>query len=171
MLSRPGGSRPRHHTLFALLAGVALLGPACSQSGSPHASGEVAGLPVTNFPSGLRDDAPAPDVSVRNVSDSEDDHIATAAGADVVDCWSGGSTSDIPMNAFYCPPADVIAWDRAQLLPMLHQEFGPMAIGTVLAHEYGHAIQSDLGSRAGISRDTKTIVREQQADCFAGNYM
>src|SRR5699024_2798813 len=83
----------------------------------------------------------------------------------------GGSTSDIPMNAFYCPPADVIAWDRAQLLPMLHQEFGPMAIGTVLAHEYGHAIQSDLGSRAGISRDTKTIVREQQADCFAGNYM
>jgi len=201
MLSRPGGSRPRHHTLFALLAGVALLGPACSQSGSPHASGEVAGLPVTNFPSGLRDDAPAPDVSVRNVSDSEADHIATAAVADVVDYWSGvfpeqfntefqpvstylsydpngrafnicgGSTSDIPMNAFYCPPADVIAWDRAQLLPMLHQEFGPMAIGTVLAHEYGHAIQSDLGSRAGISRDTKTIVREQQADCFAGNYM
>jgi hypothetical protein len=41
---------------------------------------------------------------------------------------------------------------------------------TVLAHEFGHAVQYRLGDKAGITKSTPTVVKEQQADCFAGGY-
>lgn len=202
MRFQPGGRRPRHHSLLAL-ATVAVLAivSACSQGGTPRAEGDVAGLPVTNFKSGLRDDAPTPDLDVRNITDSKEDQLATAAVADVMSYWSEVfpdefdekfepvsdyisydpdgqefevcemSTADAPMNAFYCPTDDTVAWDRAQLLPVLNEKFGPMAIDVVLAHEYGHAVQTRLGEKAGFTPGTKSIVAEQQADCFAGNYV
>jgi predicted metalloprotease len=40
----------------------------------------------------------------------------------------------------------------------------------VLAHEFGHAVQYRLGDKAGITKNTPTVVKEQQADCFAGGY-
>jgi predicted metalloprotease len=49
------------------------------------------------------------------------------------------------------------------LIPQLNAEFGPLLVGVVMAHEYGHAIQSRLGGM-----DQPTVVLEQQADCFAG---
>ncbi len=69
-------------------------------------------------------------------------------------------------NAFYCPDGDFIAWDAQTLIPQLQQNFGPLLIGVVLAHEYGHAIQT----RPGIA-DQPTVVLEQQADCFAGAWL
>lgn len=68
-------------------------------------------------------------------------------------------------NAFYTDCGDLIAYDDAQLLPQLVDDLGEAAVGVVLAHEFGHAIQS----RAGIF-DLKllTVATEQQADCFAG---
>jgi len=70
--------------------------------------------------------------------------------------------SDIAENAFFCPAADLIAWDNVNLVPGLYDEFGGFTLGIVFAHEFGHAIQ--------LRSDTEgpTIVLELQADCFAG---
>jgi predicted metalloprotease len=57
------------------------------------------------------------------------------------------------------------------LLPALTKMFGPMAIVGVLAHEMGHAVQFRLGEKSSMSQSTPTIVREQQADCYMGNFM
>jgi predicted metalloprotease len=69
-------------------------------------------------------------------------------------------------NAFYCPAGDFIAWDAQNLVPQLQEQYGPLLVGVVIAHEYGHAIQSRLGRM----RDA-TVVLEQQADCFAGAWL
>ncbi|GGL91855.1 aminopeptidase [Nakamurella endophytica] len=69
-------------------------------------------------------------------------------------------------NAFYCPDGDFIAWDSQVLVPELLSDFGPLLVGVVIAHEYGHAVQN----RLGLSRQP-TIVLEQQADCFAGAWV
>lgn len=69
---------------------------------------------------------------------------------------------DIADNAFYCPSADLIAWDDDSLVPRLYDQFGGFTLGIVFAHEFGHAIQE----RAAVEGDT--IMTELQADCFAG---
>ena len=69
-------------------------------------------------------------------------------------------------NAFYCRTgADFITYDDAGLFPQLYRYYGVLALGLVLAHEWGHAIQY----RANV--DGETILLEQQADCFAGSWM
>lgn len=84
----------------------------------------------------------------------------------------GSSTKDL-INAFYCGGGgeDAIAWDRGKLLPGLTDMFGPMSVVGVLAHEMGHAVQFRLGEKSNMSQSTPTIVREQQADCYMGNFM
>ena len=69
--------------------------------------------------------------------------------------------------AFYCEFGDFIVYDddSVDVLRPLAEEFGPAVLGIVLAHEYGHAIQSRNG---GLDRPLPTITTEQQADCFAG---
>lgn len=69
---------------------------------------------------------------------------------------------DIAENAFYCPSADLIAWDDVNLIPELYEEFGGFTLGIVFAHEFAHAIQVRAGTRG------PTIMTELQADCFAG---
>ncbi|HEY0000515.1 MAG TPA: neutral zinc metallopeptidase, partial [Actinoplanes sp.] len=78
----------------------------------------------------------------------------------------GEQQSAYQPNAFYCPDGDFIAWDAQTLIPQLQQQFGPLLVGVVLAHEYGHAVQTRLGLS-----DQPTVVLEQQADCFAGAWM
>ena len=75
----------------------------------------------------------------------------------------GGQQAGYEPNAFYCPPDDFIAWDAQTLIPELQSTYGPLLVGVVVAHEYGHAIQA----RIGPSRQP-TVVLEQQADCYAG---
>lgn len=84
----------------------------------------------------------------------------------------GASTAGL-VNAFYCGGGgeDAIAWDRGALLPGLTEMFGPMSVVGVLAHEMGHAVQFRLGEKSNMSQSTPTIVREQQADCYMGNFM
>jgi predicted metalloprotease len=72
---------------------------------------------------------------------------------------------DIRGNAFYCFDGDFIAYDDHELLPQLDDELGPVVIGVVLAHEWGHAIQRRIGYQDA------TIYMEQQADCFAGGWI
>ena len=69
---------------------------------------------------------------------------------------------EIAENAFWCNLDDYVAYDDQILFPMLYREYGPFAIAMVLAHEWGHAIQDQVGF------DAPTILMEQQADCFAG---
>ncbi len=179
---------------------LAVTGCANEIHGEPSSEGEIAGLPITHFESGLKDEAPTPNLSVTNMSSSQEDQLAVAAIADVSAFWSkqfplhfgqefepvaellsydpheddmevcGASSLEAAMNAFYCPAADLVAWDRGMLLPLLRQRFGPMAVVTVLGHEFGHAVQYRLGEQAGINQGTSTIVKEQQADCFTGAY-
>jgi len=69
---------------------------------------------------------------------------------------------DIAENAFYCPSADLVAWDDVNLIPQLYKEFGGFTLGIVFAHELGHAVQVRAGTTG------PTVLLELQADCFAG---
>lgn len=69
---------------------------------------------------------------------------------------------DVAGNAFYCSSEDVVAWDAEGLLPSLQSRFGDFVIPVVLAHEWGHAVQTRSNFTA------RTVTRELQADCFAG---
>ena len=68
-------------------------------------------------------------------------------------------------NALYCPAEDLIAWDRAVLLPGLQERFGSLTVGLVMAHEFAHAVQARGGVRGA------TVTLELQADCFAGAWV
>jgi predicted metalloprotease len=78
----------------------------------------------------------------------------------------GGRQSAYEPNAFYCPTDDFIAWDAETLIPQLREDFGPLLVGVVMAHEYGHAVQLRLAQP-----EQPTVVLEQQADCFAGAWV
>jgi predicted metalloprotease len=85
-------------------------------------------------------------------------------------------------TAAYCPGDDTIsisesfasgintgALDRA--LPGSSQGFGrtmgDFAVAYVVAHEYGHQVQDELGV---FDRNVPTMNTELQADCYAGNW-
>ncbi|MFT3854519.1 MAG: neutral zinc metallopeptidase [Ilumatobacteraceae bacterium] len=79
-------------------------------------------------------------------------------------CGTARTTyEDIEGNAFYCGPGDFIVYDDDELMPELVDQLGQSAVGVVLAHEFGHAIQERAGEF-----DQPVILKEQQADCFAG---
>jgi predicted metalloprotease len=158
---------------------------------------DVAGLPVTGGPSGLRPGVPTATLPVRNSGGTDMDALAVDAVSDISDFWTTALPPDFGrqfspirelvsfdangtnvqvcrensqgvQNAFYCPVDDSVAWDRGTLLPVLSKMFGPMAVATVFAHEMGHAVQYRLGS---VNEATPTIVKEQQADCYAGSFI
>ncbi|MBB4963651.1 putative metalloprotease [Saccharothrix violaceirubra] len=160
---------------------------------------KVAGLDITTGESGPKPGVPDADLRVENGDGGEMDRLSTNALADVEEYWSeqfpkqfgtrfesvkrlvsydsNGAGVEIcrtntkgVANAFYCSLDDSIAWDRGELLPMLDDMFGPMSVVTVLAHEMGHAVQYKLGDKGGITQATPSIVKEQQADCYAGNF-
>ena len=80
-------------------------------------------------------------------------------------CGGRGTTpyQEVAGNAFYCDEGDFIAYDEQALIPSLRKQFGDFAVGLVMAHEWGHAVQT----RVGFSSRTSVYV-ELQADCFAG---
>lgn len=158
---------------------------------------KAGGLPATDGHSGIRADAPTPEGSVDDGDGGPADRLAVLALNDIAEFWDGhygeslnGSFTAVqrfvsfdsddpatPMvcgddtygnpNALFCPPEDLIAWDRGVLIPIGQQFFGDTSIAALLSHEYGHAVQvmADL-----VDEGTPTLVWEQQADCFAGTY-
>lgn len=78
---------------------------------------------------------------------------------------AGDSIDEVLYNAYYCPPADAVAWDQEFLVPELEGQYGDFTVAVVVAHEWGHVIQG----RADL--DQPTIVAELQADCFAGAWI
>jgi predicted metalloprotease len=160
----------------------------------------VAGLPASDGPSGPRVPPPPSATKVLNTDGGDTDRSAVFAIEDIEDFWRqtysdsfggafapvsklvsidptdplgptvcGADASELDFNAMYCPPQDVIAWDRVDLLPVAKKFFGDMAVNGLLAHEYGHAVQW----RAGLVNEETptTLVKEQQADCFSGDYL
>ena len=138
----------------------------------------VAGLEITNGASGPRPGVPDSPLVVVRGDGGELDRLARNAVDDVQRYWRdelpatfgrrfepvvrlisydstgpdttvcGTGTAGV-VNAFYCRADDSVAWDRGQLLPLLDDSFGPMAVVAVLAHEVGHAVQSRLGTADG----------------------
>lgn len=164
---------------------------------SRYSGDDVAGLPAENGPSGPRPDVADASLPVEGTNNGEMDALARNAVADIQAYWdesfprafdgrpfrpvkrlvsydSGGrgarlcgqNTAGLA-NAFYCPQDDAIAWDRGELLPMLNDGFGPMAVVTVLAHEMGHSVQQRAHT---VTERDPVIVAEQQADCFTGAF-
>ena len=86
--------------------------------------------------------------------------------SDLPPCPGVQSYGDVAENAFYCPAADLVAWDAENLVPEMQEQFGDFALAIVMAHEIGHAVQSR--ARFG---GTFTVTKEQQADCFAGAWV
>lgn len=158
---------------------------------------EVGGLPVTDGPSTVRDDAPAPVGDVEDTDGGKIDQLMLLTANDVEEFWKqnygslqgafrpvqrflsydsqdplspvvcGARTYKRP-NAFYCHRDRLIAWDRGLLVPAGVDYFGETSAAGLMAHEYGHAIQRMAGL---VNPRTPTIVFEQQADCFAGAYI
>lgn len=157
----------------------------------------VSGLAVSDGPSGPRSDGPAPTGRVVNTDDGSFDRLALLAVNDVESFWkmqypksfgeqlkpvsrlvssdgdelAGYTLCGSPEgNAMYCTIDNSIGWDRSQetgLVPPALPFFGAIGVAGVFAHEYGHAIQF----QTGLPIRTATLMKEQQADCYAGVYM
>jgi predicted metalloprotease len=157
----------------------------------------VGGLPAEDGDSGVRPDAPDPQHEVEYTDGGSVDKMAAQAVDDVAEYWEqnygdlGGSfqpievlqswdatdpnspeicgmeTYDVP-NALYCIPDESMAWDRGVLVPTGMKYFGDVSVAALLGHEYGHAVQHMANI---VDKSTPTVVSEQQADCFAGNYI
>jgi len=107
-----------------------------------------------------------PDVYGRKYAEIPDSRIYPYSASNPPPaCGGRGHTpyEEVAGNAFYCDQGDFIAYDAQKLIPQLRQQFGDFAVGLVLAHEWGHAIQTRVhfSSRA-------SVYVELQADCFAG---
>ncbi|WP_280382887.1 metallopeptidase [Nocardia wallacei] len=161
---------------------------------------KVAGLPTTDGPSGPRQGVPDTPMSAIGGDNGEIDKLALNALEDIQTYWQGEYHNEFEgqfapvskfyswsaktpksqegefckestyrlVNAAYCRIDNSVGWDRGVLLPMMQDSFGKMAVVMVLAHEYGHAIQTM--SRMVGPKDP-VLVKEQQADCFAGAFM
>ncbi len=72
-------------------------------------------------------------------------------------------------NAMFCHPDGNIYYDPA-FLNELYDSIGDFAPVVVLAHEWGHKVQSLRGAMQNAAGQW-TIVRELQADCYAGEWV
>ncbi|MFE7721463.1 metallopeptidase [Nocardia rhizosphaerihabitans] len=162
---------------------------------------QVAGLPTTGGPNGPRPGVPDSTLTASNGDGGEVDALALNAIDDIQAYWQSvfgtefrGETFEPVekliswnarasrnqaiefckettyhlVNAAYCRSDNSIGWDRAMLLPTMTETFGKMSVVMVLAHEYGHAIQTMAKL---VTKKTPVLVKEQQADCFAGAFM
>ena len=158
----------------------------------------VGGLPATNGPSGPRSNAPAPTGTVVNTNNGPIDKLSLLSINDIEEYWKAtysqslkgtfrpvdklvsydsndprspiicnSETYKLP-NAFFTSRCNLIAWDRGEFMAVAQKYFGDMSVNGVLAHEFGHALQNMAKL---VTRKDPTIVKEQQADCFAGVYL
>jgi predicted metalloprotease len=159
----------------------------------------VGGLHADGGFSGVRQDAPPARGRVQRTDGGDNDRLALLAINDIEEFWTatypqffsgpyrrvsatrsydasnpssgrvcGTTVSYSDPNASYCLSDDSISWDRGILIPDARKYFGDVSVAAVLAHELGHAVQTRAHSVHHLSR---TIVKEQQADCFAGVYL
>jgi predicted metalloprotease len=176
-------------------SGTVVEGRALSMLNDPF---RVGGLPATNGPSGPRPNAPAPTGTVVNTNNGPIDKLSLLSINDIEEYWKSVYSDSLKgtfvpvgklvsydsdnrnspivchsetfklVNAFFTSRCNLIAWDRGVFMPVAQRYFGDMSVNGVLAHEFGHALQQMAKL---VTKSDPTIVREQQADCFAGVYL
>ncbi|WP_369639668.1 metallopeptidase [Nocardia sp. JMUB6875] len=161
---------------------------------------ELAGQTSASGPSGPRSGVPDASLTAENGDGGPIDKLALNAISDVAEYWNTQYAKTFPgafkpvmrfiswdstaprakavdfcrsstfqeVNAAFCGVDQTIGWDRGTLLPELVKKFGQMAVVMVLAHEYGHSVQAQAKLNGFF---TSSVVREQQADCFAGVFL
>lgn len=95
------------------------------------------------------------------------------ADGDFGECSDPADTyADNANNAFYCVLDDFVRYDNGTLFPDLYSQYGNnvFALGAVMAHEWGHAIQARFLTFDEFT-GAATILKEQQADCFTGAWV
>jgi uncharacterized protein len=106
-------------------------------------------------------------------SDLDYEPAFTYLFSDAVESACGVATSDV--GPFYCPIDGSIYLDLTffgDMRTRLGAQGGPLAEGYVVAHEYGHHVQAQLGVLGGGGRTSgsegQAVRTELQADCYAG---
>jgi hypothetical protein len=79
---------------------------------------------------------------------------------------TGCGTAPAQVGPFYCS-ADHSQYYPYRFMDQQWKQFGDFAVVTIIAHEWGHTVQSLLGA---LNTGGYTIDLELQADCFAGAY-
>lgn len=77
---------------------------------------------------------------------------------------SGCGVADARTGPFYCGRDHTIYLPQNFMQSYLNN-VGDFAVVLILAHEWGHAVQAQVGELRGLS-----ITRELQADCYAGSW-
>lgn len=110
--------------------------------------------------------------ALHDVDDFWEQELGRDIGAEVVpfDSRLGESPTcdgDAVEVAGYCSAEtkeDTILFDVSEL-ERIREEGGDLAVALVMAHEYGHAVEDDMG------QPSRGVTAEHRADCMSGAYL